>query len=331
MNSQPKLWRAGFVGAGNITKLHYEGISRHADRVVVAGLCDPDSDPLQARAHQFGCTAVFPDVETMIADGGIDVAVVCTATHVRRPVVLPLLEAGIPVLCEKPFAESYPEAVEIEQAVRQTGVPLAVNQNFRRHFSFHIARDILQNNQLGAPVHLVQNEAWLRRDRGWRLERSRYVMSVMSIHWFDGYRFMLDDEVDHVYCEYLNSPATPGGDDTAVSLLLRFRSGALVCLSDSFSSYTKQNFCALDCERGGLIMDYAALSEIREDGTAVEHANPYDKAEATWCVLADLLDAVEQGREPETSAADNLHTMRVLEAAYRSITENRVIPIEEIS
>ncbi len=321
----------GFVGAGNITKLHFEGISRHPDRVVVAGLCDPDKDTLIVRGEEFGCKGLYPDVEAMIADGGIDVAIVCTATHVRSSVLLPLIQAGIPVLCEKPFAETYAEAVEIEKAANHVGVPIAINQNFRRHFTFHIAREILQKKELGRPLHLVQNEAWLRRDRGWRLERNRYVMSVMSIHWFDGYRFMLNDEVERVCCGHINSPATPGGEDTAVSMLLRFREGTLVSLSDSFSSFTKQNYCGLDCEKGGLILDYNGLKEIREDGSVIEHTNQYDKAGATYYVLDDLIDAVEQSRSPETSVADNVHTMRILEAAYRSITENRSIAMEEIA
>jgi predicted dehydrogenase len=243
---------------------------------------------------------------------------------------MPMIEKGIPVLCEKPFAETFREAATVEAAARKAGVKVAVNQNFRRHFTFSLAKEILENGVLGRPLHLLQSSMMLRRDIGWRLDRRRYVMAVMTIHWFDGYRYLFGMEPATVYCRALNSPATAGGPDTAFSVTLGFPEDVVVSLSESFSSYSAKNMCTLDCERGGLEMGYEKLVEIRDDGSRVEHTNPYDKAEATWYVLDDLLTSVEEDREPETSAADNLGSMRILEAAYRSSEECRVVGPEEI-
>jgi predicted dehydrogenase len=331
MNTSQKVYRIGFVGAGNITKLHYEGMKRHPDRVAVGALCDPNPDTLKSRAEEFSCTATFSDVTSMIREAGIDAAIVCTATHVRSDVLTPLIEAGIPVLCEKPLAETYAEAVGIASQADSHGIPVAVNQNFRRHFTFHIARDILAGGSLGNPLHLMHTACYMRHDTGWRLSRNRYVMAVMSIHWFDGYRYLLEDEPASIYCRHINSPATEGGDDTAVSTILTFSHGTVVSLSESFSSYTKQSVCALDCAEGGLIMNYGELTEIRTGGETVKHTNQYDKAEATYYVLDDLLNACEEKRAPETSVHDNLKSMRILEAAYRSCEERRQVDLEEIS
>jgi predicted dehydrogenase len=177
-------------------------------------------------------------LEELIAKTRSDAAIVCTPTHVRKDVVIPLIEAGIPVLCEKPFAETYAEAALLAQAAESTGTPLAVNQNFRRHFTFALGRAILKEGRLGRPLHLVQVAHVLRHDAGWWLERRRYVMSVMSVHWFDGCRYLLDDEPAWVCCRGVNSPATEGGEDTAVSVLLQFAKGTVVSLSESFSSFT---------------------------------------------------------------------------------------------
>lgn len=323
-------YRAGIVGAGNISKLHLEGIARHPDRARVVALCDPDGRALEARAAEHGIRQAYTDLGELVASAGLDVAIVCTPTHVRADVVLPLVEAGIPVFCEKPFAETYAEAARMELASREAGVPVAVNQNFRRHFTFAVAREVLAGGELGGPLHLVQSVQHLRRDRGWRLERTRYVMAVMSIHWFDGYRFLLGDEPETVYCRGVNSPATEGAEDTAVSVVLEFRKGTVVSLSESFSSFARESHCSLDCEAGGLVMDYRSLTEVRADGERIEHANPFDKAEATWLGLDELLTSVEEDRASETSAADNLKSMRILEAAYRSIDEARVVRVEEI-
>ena len=327
MPEHGRLCRIGLVGAGGIARLHFEGIGRHPDRAQAVAICDPDPEALRQRSAQHGIEQRYTDLESMIADAGIDAAIVCTPTHIRSDVVLPLIAAGIPTLCEKPFAESYAEAAAMEQAAREHGVAVAVNQNFRRHFTFTLARDLLDQGHLGRPLHLTQIAGHLRRDTGWRLDRRRYVMAVMSIHWLDGYRILFGEEPETVYCRSINSPATPGGDDTAVSVVLQFRSGAVACLSESFSSFTRISACGVDCERGGLRLGYESLEEIREGAEPVEHANPFDKAEATWFLLDDLLRAVEERREPETSATDNLKSMRILEAAYRSMAEGSVVSV----
>jgi predicted dehydrogenase len=317
MSSGQSVFRIGIVGAGTISRLHLSAIGRHPDRARVVALCDPDRGTLAMRAAEY-------------AGAGLDVALVCTPTHVRRQVLQPLLEAGIPVFCEKPLAETYAEAVEIAHLARSLGVPIAVNQNFRRHFSFHLAREILEHGGLGRPLHLIQTTAYLRRHTGWRLERPRYVMAVMTIHWLDGYRYLLGAEPETVYCRTVNSSATGGAADTAASLILQFSQGTAVCLSESFSSFSRQDSCTLDCETGVLLMGYQGLTEIHADGSRVEHQNPFDKAEATWYLLDDLMRSVEGGREPETCATDNLRSMRIMEAAYRSAAENRTVFLEEM-
>ncbi len=322
--------RIGIVGAGNISRLHLKGLARHPERARAVALSDPDGSVREARAAEFNVEHTYPTLHEMLANAQLDAAIVCTPTHVREEVVLPLVEAGVPVLCEKPFAEGFAEAARIERASREAGVAVAVNQNFRRHFSFALARDVLGGGALGRPLHLTQTACGLRRDSGWRLDRRRYVMAVMSVHWFDGYRFMLGEEPETVYCRGVNSPATRGGKDTAVSAVLVFPGGTVACLTESFSSFTGAHACALDCERGGLVMDYRSMTEVREGGERVEHANPFDKTEATWWLMDDLLSATEEGRAPETSAVDNLLSMRVLEAAYRSLEESREVRVEEI-
>ena len=330
MTEQEGPFRVGIVGAGNISALHLDGMARHPDRVRCTALCDVAPAALRERGEAFGIDARFAGVHELIAGAELDAAIVSTPTHVRREVVLPLIEAGIPVLCEKPFAETFAEAAQIERAARAAGVPVAVGQNFRRHFAFTLARDVLAQGHLGTPRHVTQAACGLRRDVGWRLERPRYVLAVMSIHWFDGYRWMLGDEAESVFCRAVNSAATPGGPDTGVAVAIRFRRGALVSLSESFGSFARAGCCIVDCDAGGLALAHEKLVEVRPDGRRIEHANAFDKPEATYHVLDDLLTAAAEGREPETSAADNLNSMRILEAAYRSIDAGRPVALEEI-
>ncbi len=331
MDKKRDPYLVGLIGAGRISKLHLDSIGRHTDSMKVVALCDPDREVVEKRAAEYGIEHTYGALEDMIEQESLNVAIVCTPTPIRKKVMLPLIEAGIPIFCEKPFAETYAEAKQIEQAAREAGIAVAVNQNFRRHFAFSIARPIIESGRLGRPLHLMQTTVYRRRDKGWRLDRKRYVLAVMSIHWFDGYRYLLGDEPEQVYCQSVNSPVTSGGEDTAVSVILRFRNGAVVTLSESFSSFSDLASCSLDCENGGLQLGFDCMTEVRAGGQTIEHKNPYDISEASYWLLNDLTEAAANGHEPETSATDNLKSIRIMEAAYLSAEENRPVSMEEIT
>lgn len=323
--------RIGIVGAGNISRLHLEGLAEHAERAICVALCDPNIENLNKTGDEFGIEARFTSLPEFIASG-MDAVILCTPTALRLEALEPLMQAGLPILCEKPLAETYSEAKAIADAADKYGVPVAVNQNFRRHFTFAMGRDLLAKNDFGKPLHIVQKAMGLRQDAGWRLDRKRYAMSVMFIHWFDGYRFLLDDEPISIYVKGVNSPATPGGEDIAVSIIMEFAKGTIVCLSESFSSFTGNWDGALfcDCERGGLIMGYKQIETVDAQRQKQSFDNPHNKAQATYVVLDDLLNAVQEGRQPETAVQDNVNSLRIMEAAYRSFEEGCVVKIEEI-
>ena len=47
--------------------------------------------------------------------------------------------------------------------------------------------------------------------------------------------------------------------------------------------------------------------------------------------MAQLLVAIEQGTEPSVSGRDNLNTMALVEAGYRSAAEHRAVALTEIT
>ena len=46
--------------------------------------------------------------------------------------------------------------------------------------------------------------------------------------------------------------------------------------------------------------------------------------------MGELFKAIETGEEPSISGRDNLDTLRLVEAAYRSADERRTVRLEEV-
>ena len=191
-----KKFKVGLVGAGGVTELHLEGYKGNPERIAVTAICDPNEEILNHRADKYGIPQRYTNLEAFIKESGVDVAVVCTPTSLRKQIVLPLLEAGIPLFVEKPFSDTLSDAVEITEKAKQLGIPVAVNQNFRRHYTFDIVKKIVAENRIGKVTMITFTNMFFRQDTGWRLDCERHALSVMGIHWFDGFRQVLGCEAE---------------------------------------------------------------------------------------------------------------------------------------
>lgn len=323
--------RIGLVGAGWVSTLHMDAMKEHPDRTIPVAICDPSEEAVNKRASDYKISRAYTDLKAMIKDGGLDAAIVCTPSHIRYDVAAPLLDAGIPVLLEKPMSETYEEAAKIAAKSKATGIAAAVNQSFRRGFSFMTALEILKTGECGRPLHLTQVTKKHRSDKGWRLTRHRYVMAVMSIHWFDGYRLLFGEEPETVYCRGLASPLSEGRDETALSATLTFPGGGIACLSESFSSLCGTDAASLDCEKKTIQLNYDNAKVYGPNNEVREVKNTLNNYSSSWYLLNELLTAHDEKREPETSVHDNLNTLRIMEAAYRSMNEKREVRLEEIA
>ena len=159
-------------------------------------------------------------------------------------------------------------------------------------------------------------------------------MAIMSIHWFDGYRWMLNDLPETVYCQTSKSALIQGRGETHTSVIIHFQSGCVATLTESFGTAFRATVPPiLDCDTGSLEVTGAEL-RVYEVGKPqpiqTVPAGNMTMNQATYRCLADLLDAIEAGEEPPNSGRDNLKTMGLMEAAYRSAAEGRVVPWTEL-
>ena len=308
--------------------MHLDGWRKHPERICLAAACDPDGRQAQRRAEAYGIPHVFADLDAMLEGAEWDVAVVCTPTSLRMPVIRALADAGKHLLVEKPLADSYDEAARIVEVCRQAGVQLAVDQNVRYHYSFEIARELIEEGRLGQVVGVAHQDLMFRQDSGWRLQRPRHALAVMGIHWLDGFRRMLDREALSVTCRTAKSSAIHCMGETDAYVQIAFEGGATVDYVQSFSSPLARAETLVFGEAGVLRLDYggAALYSVpaRDASRTPSHetwSNPYaggNKPESAYRCLDELLTAIEENRMPSNSGEDNLKTIALLEGAYRS-------------
>lgn len=113
----------------------------------------------------------------------MDFLSIVTPNHLHAPMALAAVQAGFPVICDKPLAVSLREAVELRDAVRAAAVPFALTHNYTGHPLVKEARAIVRSGRLGAVRKVVveYSQGWLatcieaqgHRQASWRTDPAR--------------------------------------------------------------------------------------------------------------------------------------------------------------
>ena len=315
------------VGCGGVASMHLDGITNRSDRVLLAAVCDPDETHRATVQSRYGVRHAYHSLTEMIAGSEWDVAIVCTPTNVRDRVVSELAMAGKHVYVEKPMSSNLAEARHMVDLCAAASVQLAVDQNFRYYFPFHLAKSAIEQGRIGNVTSILHTDVGFRQDSGWRVNEKRHVLSVMGVHWFDGIRWILGENPYSVVAQNRASSAVTCAGETDSTVTLSFPSGAFATVVQSFSSAWSHTSTIIIGDRGCIKLSYAGMECLglgEPTDAAPIQANPVfgahgeNKPASAFAGLDNLLTALETGTEPDNSGRDNLNTIAILEAAYES-------------
>lgn len=130
--------RVAVVGAGIMGADHIERLATRTKGAVVAAIVEPDPARATAAAALAPGAAVHARIEDALNAGGIDAVLIATPGPFHEAVLLPTLQAGLPVLCEKPLAPTVDEALEVLEAEQRLPGP-RVQVGFMRRFDAEYA------------------------------------------------------------------------------------------------------------------------------------------------------------------------------------------------
>ena len=179
-------WRAGRVywaGHGIAAELDGEielvagAFSQSAERSREAGVkFHIDSARAYADYRQ------MIEVESKRPDG-IDFVAIVTPNHLHLPIALAALEAGIPVMSDKPATATYEEALKLEAAVKKASVPYGLTHTYAGYQMVREARAMCAAGKLGKirKVAVEYFQGWLsrpiestgQRQAAWRTDPER--------------------------------------------------------------------------------------------------------------------------------------------------------------
>lgn len=122
------------VGCGDVAQIHHIPNIRASSETSLVALCDESGVVLDAVGDDIGVTARYDSVTSLLSNGPpLDGVIVCTPSHRRVESVLPLLEADLNVLVEKPLAVHPETAERLTTAARRSSACSTVGYMKRHH------------------------------------------------------------------------------------------------------------------------------------------------------------------------------------------------------
>jgi predicted dehydrogenase len=174
MTEKRKL-RMGLVGGGPgafIGPVHRIAAELDGRCELVAGAFSQSAERSRAAGTAFGIdpARAYANYEEMIESeikrpDGIDFVVITTPNHLHLPIALAALGAGIPVMSDKPATATYAEALELESAVRNSGLPYGLTHTYAGYAMVREARAMFAAGKFGAirKVAVEYLQGWLSR------------------------------------------------------------------------------------------------------------------------------------------------------------------------
>ncbi len=228
------IFKLGLAGAGRMGRNHLKALAG-SEHVRVTAIAEP-ADATRASLPSTGA-ALYSDLDSMLAAGGLDAVLVCVPSDHHLETVKRLVEAGLPILCEKPCGVTAGQACEAARLAAEASLPLQIG--FWRRFvpMLRRLRDRIAAGELG-DIYLVACYQWDGQppDANFRIH-SGGIFVDMGVHEFDQTRWLTGQEFGDISALASGVAAEPWpGDPESAQALARLSGGstALVSLGRRF-------------------------------------------------------------------------------------------------
>jgi predicted dehydrogenase len=336
-----------------------ETLGLFPDELEIVALYDPDAangaalrprfvDPSLpvALPLRFRDLPFSTDLDRLLADQHPDVALVTMPDRDAPAVIERLAHAGVHMVIDKPAALTSEAARHAFGVVRDRGVRTVVGLTRRYSPAARAARELIADGRLGtlvtAEAIFATSTVRVREPANHLFDPDRSaggILAWLGIHDLDTLPWLIGEPVVEVSAMTARrgDPSLRVEDVSIVAL--RLAGGALAALQDSYAlparGYrTRFAIRGLDASLELGTGEALTLVTAGDDGMTRDQTTRYDEPDVPGygaggrAAVADLLSAIRDGRETAADGRLLVDALRLIEAAYRSAREGRVVRIE---
>lgn len=319
----------GLIGLG----VHGKRYAAHLLRGDIPGaglvaVCRRDAKAGASFAAENGL-AFYSDYRELAALKEVDAVAVVTPSPTHLEMCKASLEAGKPVIVEKPVLHTVAEGVELARSASSAGPPLMVAQTLRYN---GVVRFLREHSELvGRPVRLRMAFRLPAARLFWESDRGgapRGSILETGVHLFDAARWIIGEEPTRVFCTSDRIMSDRAEDFFSAELY--FKESKTHCLVEvAKCSSARVEPVDLSGDGGHLIGDARSnkLTLFREDGSEPIGLGP--PVHTVGAVLSEFISCLLRDRPVPITLEDGLRAVQVAEACFASARDGRYVDLPD--
>lgn len=342
------------IGCGRIASNHIAAAKEN--NLEFAAMCDIDENMMEEKSFKFDLDNVhrYRDYHEMLEREKPELVAIATESGKHAAIALDCIEAGCNLIIEKPIALSLADADAIINAAKLKNVKVCISHQNRFNKSIQKIRKAVDDGRFGRIFYGTAHIRWCRDEEYykqalWRgtWEQDGGALMNQCIHNIDLLRWMMGDEVDEVVgmTDRLNHPYIEA-EDLGIALV-KFKNGSYGIIEGTTDLYPKnlEETLYLFGEKGTVKAGGQSVNRIEEwrfaDASdepeevikqfAENPPNVYGFGHAP--LYADVIEAIENDREPYVNAEAGKRALEMVLAIYKSAAERHEVklPLESCS
>ena len=328
--------KIGICGAGGIVDGAHLPAYTKAGLDVVA-IFDTDHAKAQDVAKRHGIPTVYKTLAELLADPEVEIVDIAVPADAQPEIFAQVAAAKKHILAQKPFATTVAAGEAMVKQAKDAGIIAAVNQQLRFEEGVAAAHKMVELGWIGTVSNFSINvnlitpwEMW-----PWAKDLERLEVMLHSIHYHDLIRWFLGD-AKTVFCAAGRTAGQfPKGETRTISTAL-YKNGVTSLVHANHVNRGGDNYAEyrIDGDKGsirgtlGLLYDYpngrVDTLEVNSQVLPTDGWLPYPVTtrwfpDAFIGTMGSVMDAVSSGLPLRASVADNIGTLKMVAALYKSM------------
>jgi predicted dehydrogenase len=334
------------LGCGFWSKFQIGAWSEVEDAELVA-VYNRTLSKAQKIAEYFKVPRIYDNPERLFSNEKLDFVDIITDVDTHAYFVEMAVKHGVKyIICQKPMAPDFETAKQMVKICHEAGVKLYIHENYRWQAPVRRFKQIIDSGIIGNPFKarisflsgfpVFDNQPFLK-------ELDHFILTDMGSHVLDVCRFLFG-ECDELLCR--TKAITPGikGEDVAV-IMMDMKNGMPVYTEMSYASIIEHDtFSTLNIlvegEKGSVFLGPGfEIRTTTREGTISEIVKfpSYSWADPDYIVNHEsgihinrnILEDIMGKSKAENSGNDNLETVRLIWASYKSAESGKKIKLED--
>ena len=350
--------KVAVIGCGTIANGQHIPAYLANEKAEIKYFCDIIPERAEAAVKKYGCGIAVTDYQEVLADEEVVAISVCTPNLMHSTITIDALKAGKHVLCEKPAARLYEEALQMQQAQHKSGKVLNIGVVNRFDLAVNKLKQLIDEGALGEVYQVYVSFRSHRSIPGLggafttKAIAGGGVLIDWGVHFFDIVMFCCGDPkvktvsaeqfsklgspiADYVFTSmWAGPPVMDGTYDVEEGITGMIRTeGPIITFNGAWAQNIGENEMFIDFigTKGGIRLQYGKEFTLysTKNGALTKTEFSLPTKQKFQTEIDSFLNCVETGAKSPAHIDTNIITAKMMDAVYRSAETHREIVLDE--